>query len=453
MGRKKSTPKRNIDAAIGTAENISGSHAQPLDGQTTKLNQNRDNALLDLVDSDSESERGEEKKENEVKRKRLRKLEEKNEGVEIANNVVSITNETSSVMTLSSSADSSLVQKLPPLLEVIKCNRKSCKTILKFILAASEVIPCESCDEEDVIWKYDLSMTNIEIDSLTEYKSLQIKNEDAIRQLIKNVNSRLKPRRTKSDPPIKNAIQIDVEEILPALQHELLEIHLQTYQQEESIFSTRIFVQLTSKAYEHLSPYQSTLSRSIPLRKIQTQKRVNDRMLACFIQQAFGTLFQQTCMADLLVVKKKSLKKEMEGEITSKMIYKIVDNAKSHRFEDGSTRDKLGPIPGLVPKLRKYQEAAVEWMLERERGEYSDHCWELSWVAIPISSESITTVVPLYTLREDCHAQFRFYNPFNGWLVKDYAVAKESTIGTDAQVYGGILSESMGLGVSLHIFH
>ena len=453
MGRKKSTPKRNINAAIGTAENTSGSLAQPLDDQATKFNQKQDDVLLDLVDSDSESEGGEEKKENEVQRKRLRKFEEKNAVVEVANNVVSTTNETSSFTASSTSVDSSLVQKLPQLLEVIKCNRKSCKTIFKLMLSPSDVIPSQSYDEEDVIWKYDLSMTNIEIDSAIEYKSLQIENEDVIRQLIKNINSRLKPRRSKSDPPIKDAMKIDVEDILPALQHELLEIHLYTTQQEESTFSTRIFLQLTSKAYEHLSPYQSTLSRSIPLRKIQTQKRVNDRMLACFIQQAFGTLFQQTCMTDLLVVKKKALKKEMEGEITSKMIYKIVDNAKSHRFEAGSTRDKLGSIPGLVPKLRKYQEAAVEWMLERERGEYSDHCWELGWVAIPISSESTTTAVPLYKLGEDCHTQFRFYNPFNGWLVKDYAVAKESTIGTDAQVYGGILSESMGLGVSLSIFH
>lgn len=176
-------------------------------------------------------------------------------------------------------------------------------------------------------------------------------------------------------------------------------------------------------------------------------------MLACFILQAFGTLFQQTCMEDLLVAKKKSLKKEMEGGIASKTICKIVDDAKSHRFEAGSARDELGPIPGLVSKLRKHQEGAAEWMLERERGECSDCSWELLLVAIPISLESAATVLPLCTLGKDCHMQFRFCDPFNGWPVKDCAVARESAIGTDAQVCGGVLSESMGLGVRLQMFH
>lgn len=141
------------------------------------------------------------------------------------------------------------------------------------MLSPSDVVPCQSCDEEDAIWKHDFSVTNVELDSAVEYKSLQIKNEDAIRQLIKNLNSRLKPRRmSKSDPPIENAIQIDAEDMLPALQHELLEIHLQTFQQEESTFSTRICVQLTSKAHEHLSLHQSTLARSVPCVKFKLRK-------------------------------------------------------------------------------------------------------------------------------------------------------------------------------------
>jgi len=127
----------------------------------------------------------------------------------------------------------------------------------------------------------------------------------------------------------------------------------------------------------------------------------------------------------------------------------------------GNTCTNQAKIPGLVPKLRKYQEAAVKWMLQRERGECEDKGWELTWVFIhnyqDVSEDSTNctqgsstilngTVCPLYKVKTPFPTGSIFYNPFTGWIVDNYEAAKVSTIGNVSAVRGGILAESMGLG-------
>ena len=133
----------------------------------------------------------------------------------------------------------------------------------------------------------------------------------------------------------------------------------------------------------------------------------------------------------------------------------------------GTYLPKQSNIPGLVPKLRKYQKAAVAWMLQRERGEYEDRGWEICWIVIldthcgadgvindpPDSASSFDDIMmPLYRYQQAQDSGLYknvsciFYNPFSGWLANNYEIAKVSTIGNGEAVKGGILAESMGLG-------
>lgn len=179
--------------------------------------------------------------------------------------------------------------------------------------------------------------------------------------------------------------------------------------------------------------------------------------------------------------KQKDSKKSI---ITAGMVYSVVDNLHAKEYEQPpNSRDtsSLSPslsvtsplqIPGLLPQLRPYQEAAVRWMIKRERSTASNDEWELCWYVIvsdtaannsPASgSHYVATltrcnIIPLSEWKSGKSSPDEkkvFCNPFVGWIASTYEDAKYLMFGTKGEVYhpkGGILAEQMGLGKTVEV--
>jgi len=433
----------------------------------------------------------------------------------------------------SDNSSASLEAKKPdPELEILKCNRKQCKTILK-LPRHSQVLqnryghpPHNNSDPlgTRILRAFQLPDTSIEAETVSPSEIMAsiypIQDQNTAIQIMTHYAK-------------KKKIKIDWGPILPTLEHGLLLIEMQQYTPSSTnVHHVMIRFILTQKAFQQCSPYN--LPRKVPLRRIKGQKKINFKFMACIFQEALGTLYYDNCFLEELLPfdisykarlgHKRSkgglngVKKEQVEDITAKTVYKVVDNVHSHRFENSLTADLVAAtqttdynadvnasvqhegassvntsemecdpflssnanktsycgqanIPGLVPKLRKYQEAAVAWMLQRERGQYEDKGWELAWVVIhpcqPLTTEvdaevddtndaqrCITgmddggDVTPLYRNKGSYPASSIFYNPFTGWIVDSYEAAKVCTIGNTGVLRGGILAESMGLGAS-----
>lgn len=200
----------------------------------------------------------------------------------------------------------------------------------------------------------------------------------------------------------------------------------------------------------------------------------DDVAKSCFVPCSDNTQQQQTQHQ-----RKQHYNKSV---ITAKMIYSVVDNAHAKEYEQSS---RSGPspsssttpldIPGLVPTLRPYQEAAVRWMVQRETGNntsaVSNDEWELCWFVIVRGitadlsasdyqgSTTVTrcNIIPLSEWKSGKSSPDErqlFCNPFAGWIATTYEDAKYLMFGVRGEVYhpkGGILAESMGLGKTVEV--
>ena len=192
---------------------------------------------------------------------------------------------------------------------------------------------------------------------------------------------------------------------------------------------------------------------------------------------------------------------ESSSVITAKMVYSVVDNVHVKEFEDrrgrgrntGESSVSLN-VPGLVPTLRPYQEAAVRWMLKREgklcnndsssnnegattldtTDEDVNVEWELCWYVViqspmdissnasnndvgdvvTLTGSNIILSLPKWKKGKSSPDECQFFcNPFSGGIAKSYADAKLMMLGRnhDNSFRGGILAESMGLGKSVEV--
>lgn len=193
-----------------------------------------------------------------------------------------------------------------------------------------------------------------------------------------------------------------------------------------------ISIMLTTKALEIASPSRGFMGPAGIGRRSKKFQPVGN------LQRALAIIFPDTIVSQVL------MKPSSQSPVTAKMVYDLVDNVQIDKYEKSGGYDaKPMFIEGLIPKLRPYQEAAVQWMLQRENGTVDQNEWELAWVVLTQTNN----VLPL---SKHMTGDVVVYCPFAGWLVSSYCEARETSRG-EAPVRGGILAESMGLGKTVEV--
>ncbi|KAL7543822.1 hypothetical protein ACHAXR_013142, partial [Thalassiosira sp. AJA248-18] len=192
--------------------------------------------------------------------------------------------------------------------------------------------------------------------------------------------------------------------------------------------------------------------------------------------QALGGIFKGSIFDDVAISLANPQQQKKEEIITAKMVYGVVDNVHAKEFEQEGGETSTLDIPGLVPTLRPYQDAAVRWMLKRERicgsntdsidSDESNNEWELCWYVV-VESPTVTAghgeaesfarshILPLPDWRKGKSSPDErqvFCNPFSGWLASSYEEAKKMMLWNEEEdLKGGILAESMGLGKTVEV--
>ena len=257
---------------------------------------------------------------------------------------------------------------------------------------------------------------------------------------------------------------------------------------------TSITISLRENAFNICSP--SSIGWNVPLKErsissgLGKRKKISSsKAQAMLIQEVMEIIFPDSILSDCLKSSSTLRNSNPNSEnddprndiITAAMLYRAIDNSHLNESEKGDQvridgelahnepETDLTNIPGLVPTLRKYQEAAVKWMLNREkktkRSFPEDKAWEICWLIVDFNEmSSEQCILPLYESSASKSVENRIlYNPFTGWLSKSYELARAFSHGfTDpcalADLYKekltcgtGVLAEMMGLGKTVEV--
>ena len=270
---------------------------------------------------------------------------------------------------------------------------------------------------------------------------------------------------------------VDVTSIMNAFEADMLEINLfPRINESNNAYQVDISIHLLQTDF--LGTQTINLTPPIPVpRKLPTSKKNNNNNLQKFSKphssyiliQALGSIFKGSILENVANSCLTSYKTKT-SKITAGMVYSLVDNAHANDYQHPSTSTL--DIPGLVPTLRPYQEAAVRWMLERETENsmaLSNDEWELCWYVIVSNTVDDSSSSQCFTKVSRCNIvslpewkkgksstddKHLFCNPFAGWIVHTHEDARCLTLGDREKIHhpmGGILAESMGLGKTVEM--
>ena len=306
-------------------------------------------------------------------------------------------------------------------------------------------VPCES---EWILRGYRLIRTRLVTQNSLEGKGITMCTSSGASTLLKHCESCCCPESFRSFTAVSKAIE-DGTLQLDCVGHGL---------------SLEVMISLTERAFQMCS------AERLPLHKCTLSKKYQ---AATNLHHALSELFPDTIIADVMSTR------EHTKPISAKTVYNLIDNVKLRDYEaNGGYDSKPMHIPGLVPTLRPYQDAAVKWMLQREQCPRENNEWELSWVVLidPRNRDEVNhnkeesmlvikrDVVSLYEWKRLAEGKELesgvLFCPFVGLLAKSGLEARMSTIDSFigsgdgcewANSTGGILADSMGLGKTVEV--
>jgi E3 ubiquitin-protein ligase SHPRH len=229
--------------------------------------------------------------------------------------------------------------------------------------------------------------------------------------------------------------------------------------------SVEVMISLTEQAFQECS------AGRLPLHKRTFSKKYQS---ATHLHHALAELFSETIVADVVKTH------EQAEPISAKTVYNLIDNVQLRDYEESGGYDcKPMSIPGLVPTLRPYQEAAVKWMLQREQCPRETNEWELAWVVLTDPQNRAKAnhryqeksmllnereIISLFEWKRQTESKEVesgvLYCPFVGLLAKSCVEAYTSTLNSFlgsgdgcewANSTGGILADAMGLGKTVEV--